>query len=36
MRTYEHPERVAIAVAVILPFLHEMYRLKRRSAKMVA
>lgn len=29
MNTYQHPERVAIVVAVLLPLLHELYRLKR-------
>jgi uncharacterized membrane protein YeaQ/YmgE (transglycosylase-associated protein family) len=31
MNTYQHPERVAIALAVLLPVLHELYRWKKRS-----
>ena len=29
MNTYQHPERVAIVMAVLLPLLHELYRFKR-------
>jgi uncharacterized membrane protein YeaQ/YmgE (transglycosylase-associated protein family) len=29
MNAYQHPARVAIAVAVLLPLLNELYRLKR-------
>jgi hypothetical protein len=29
MNTYQHPARVAIVVAVLLPLLHELYRFKR-------
>jgi len=29
MNTYQHPARVAIAIAVLLPLLHELYRFKR-------
>jgi hypothetical protein len=29
MSRYQHPERVAIVMAVLLPLLHELYRLKR-------
>ena len=32
MARYQHPERVAFVVAVLLPFLHEMYRFKRARA----
>ena len=32
MARYQHPERVAIVVAVLLPVLHEMYRFKRVRA----
>jgi len=30
MNTYQHPERVAIALAVLLPLLHELYRWRKR------
>jgi hypothetical protein len=33
MHTYQHPERAAVAVAVLLPLLHELYRLKRGPNK---
>ena len=29
MNQYQHPERVAIVIAVLLPLLHELYRFKR-------
>jgi hypothetical protein len=29
MSRYQHPERVAIAMAILLPLLHELYRFKR-------
>ena len=29
MASYQHPERVAIVMAVLLPLLHELYRIKR-------
>jgi uncharacterized membrane protein YeaQ/YmgE (transglycosylase-associated protein family) len=29
MNSYQHPERVAIVMAVLLPLLHELYRFKR-------
>jgi hypothetical protein len=29
LNRYQHPYQVAIVVAVLLPFLHELYRLKR-------
>jgi uncharacterized membrane protein YeaQ/YmgE (transglycosylase-associated protein family) len=29
--TYRHQERVAIALAILLPLVHEIYRLKRPS-----
>jgi hypothetical protein len=29
MARYQHPERVAIVMAVLLPLLHELYRFKR-------
>jgi hypothetical protein len=29
MSRYQHPERVAIVMAVLLPLLHELYRFKR-------
>jgi hypothetical protein len=32
MPRYQHPERVAIVMAVLLPLLHELYRLKRARA----
>lgn len=31
---YQHPERVAIVMAILLPLLHELYRLKRARAKL--
>ncbi len=34
MNRYQHPYRVATVVAVLLPLLHEMYRLKRTRAKL--
>ena len=34
MNRYQHPYRVAIVVAVLLPLLHELYRLKRARAKL--
>jgi len=32
MNSYQHPERVAVVVAIILPILHELYR-KRLDAQ---
>jgi hypothetical protein len=32
MNTYQHPERVAIVVAILLPVLYEFYRFKRARA----
>jgi uncharacterized membrane protein YeaQ/YmgE (transglycosylase-associated protein family) len=29
MNTYQHPERIAIVVAILLPLVNEVYRLKR-------
>ena len=29
MPRYQHPERIAIVMAVLLPLLHELYRFKR-------
>ena len=29
MNSYQHPERVAIVMAILLPLLHELYRFKR-------
>ena len=29
MNSYQHPERVAVVMAVLLPLLHEPYRFKR-------
>jgi len=29
MNRYQHPERVAVAIAILLPALHELYRFKR-------
>lgn len=29
MSRYQHPERVAIVLAILLPVLHELYRYKR-------
>jgi hypothetical protein len=29
MNTYQHPERVAVALAILLPLVHELYRFKR-------
>ena len=31
MSSYQHPERVAIVMAVVLPLMYEMYRLKRAN-----
>jgi len=33
MSRYQHPERVAIVMAVLLPLLHEVYRFKRARTK---
>jgi uncharacterized membrane protein YeaQ/YmgE (transglycosylase-associated protein family) len=33
MDRYQHPERVAVVMAVLLPLLHELYRLKRTRSK---
>jgi hypothetical protein len=33
MNRYQHPERVAVLMAVVLPLLHELYRFKRVRAK---
>ncbi len=32
MNMYQHPERVAVLVAILLPLLNELYRWKRRRA----
>jgi hypothetical protein len=32
MNTYQHPERVAIVIAIVLPLLHELYRWRRHNA----
>ena len=32
MNAYQHPERVAIVMAALLPLLHELYRFKRARA----
>jgi hypothetical protein len=32
MNRYQHPERVAIAIAIILPLLQELYRWRKRNA----
>jgi uncharacterized membrane protein YeaQ/YmgE (transglycosylase-associated protein family) len=34
MNAYQHPERVAIVVAVLLPLLHELYRFKRTRSRL--
>jgi hypothetical protein len=34
LNRYQHPYRVAILVAVLLPLLHEMYRMKRARTKL--
>jgi uncharacterized membrane protein YeaQ/YmgE (transglycosylase-associated protein family) len=34
MPRYQHPERVAIVLAVLLPLLHELYRFKRARTKL--
>jgi uncharacterized membrane protein YeaQ/YmgE (transglycosylase-associated protein family) len=33
MNTYQHPVRVAVVVAVLLPVFHELYRFKRKRAR---
>lgn len=33
MASYQHPERVAIVMAVLLPLVHELYWFKRAGAK---
>jgi hypothetical protein len=33
MNRYQHPKRVAIVMAVLLPLRHELYRFKRMGAK---
>jgi uncharacterized membrane protein YeaQ/YmgE (transglycosylase-associated protein family) len=30
MNRYQHPERVAIVIAALLPLLHELYRFRRK------
>jgi uncharacterized membrane protein YeaQ/YmgE (transglycosylase-associated protein family) len=32
MNSYQHPERVAIAIAILLPLLRELYLCKKRKA----
>jgi hypothetical protein len=32
MNTYQHPEHVAIAVAILLPLLYALYRWRKRNA----
>ena len=32
MNSYQHPERVAIAIAILLPLLHELHLWKKRKA----
>ena len=34
LNRYQHPYRVAVVVAVLLPLLHELYRLKRARTKL--
>ena len=34
MNTYQHPARIAIAVAVFAPLLHELYRFKRAHTEL--
>ncbi len=34
MNSYQHPERIALAAAVILPLLYELYRFVRPRSKM--
>lgn len=34
MNGYQHPERVAIVMAILLPLLHELYRLKRARTEL--
>jgi hypothetical protein len=31
MNRYQHPERVAIVIAILLPLLHELYRWRKRN-----
>lgn len=31
MNTYQHPERVAIVTAIVLPLLYELYRLRKAT-----
>jgi hypothetical protein len=33
MNSYQRPERVAIATAILLPFLRELYRFKRSKSR---
>ena len=33
MNTYQHPERVAIVIAILLPLLQELYRWRKRNAE---
>jgi H+/Cl- antiporter ClcA len=33
MNTYQHPERVAVVFALLLPLLHELYRLRRERTR---
>jgi hypothetical protein len=35
MNSYQHPERVAIIMAIVLPILQELYRLKRVRKKII-
>jgi hypothetical protein len=34
MNSYQHPERVAVVTAILLPLLYELYRLKRARSRL--
>jgi hypothetical protein len=34
MYHYQHPERIAVVMAILLPLVHELYRLKHAHAKL--
>jgi hypothetical protein len=36
MNIYQHPERIAVVVAVLLPLLYELYRSRLRSTQNIA
>jgi len=36
MNSYQHPERVAIVVAILLPLLNELYRWRKRKTAQLA